>query len=112
MLRRAGNRLRPLLLMGLALVACLGSGGAAQAGLARSGVADIAFPQTGVTLSDSHGFLSYWQSHGGLAQFGYPLSAEAVEVSPTDGRTYITQWFERNRFEYHPENADPQYRVL
>ncbi len=73
---------------------------------------DITFPPTGQTLSDAHGFLSYWQAHGGLAQFGYPISPEAVEVSPTDGRQYITQWFERNRFEYHPENSDPQYRVL
>src|SRR6476469_6888204 len=73
---------------------------------------DIHFPQTGVTLSDTHGFLTYWQSHGGLAQFGYPIAPETVEVSPTDGRTYITQWFERNRFEYHPENPDPAYKVL
>ena len=72
---------------------------------------DITFPQTGQTLSDAHGFLSYWQMHGGLAQFGYPLTPETPEVSPTDGRTYITQWFERNRFEYHPENQPP-YDVL
>src|SRR4051812_24390164 len=73
---------------------------------------DITFPQTGYTLSDAHGFLSYWQAHGGLAQFGYPLSAESAEISPTDGRLVLTQWFERNRFEWHPENPDPQYRVL
>ena len=73
---------------------------------------DITFPQTGFTLSDAHGFLGYWQAHGGLAQFGYPISPEVVEVSPTNGRMYITQWFERNRFEYHPENPAPQYRVL
>jgi glucose/arabinose dehydrogenase len=71
----------------------------------------ITFPQTGFTLSDAHGFLSYWKEHGGLAQFGYPISPEAAEVSPTNGRTYITQWFERNRFEYHPENQPP-YNVL
>lgn len=75
-------------------------------------LADINFPQTGVTLLDAHGFLGYWQAHGGLAQFGYPIAPETAEVSPTDGRTYITQWFERNRFEYHPENADPAYKVL
>jgi hypothetical protein len=28
-----------------------------------------------------------------------------------DGRMYLTQWFERARFEYHPENAAP-YDVL
>ncbi len=73
---------------------------------------DITFPQTGYTLSDAHGFLSYWQAHGGLAQFGYPLSTESAEISPTDGRLVLTQWFERNRFEWHPENPDPQFRVL
>ncbi len=73
---------------------------------------DMTFPQTGQTLSNAHGFLSYWQAHGGLAQFGYPLSAESAEISPTDGRLVLTQWFERNRFEWHPENPDPQYQVL
>ncbi|HMA32924.1 MAG TPA: PQQ-dependent sugar dehydrogenase, partial [Chloroflexia bacterium] len=73
---------------------------------------DIFFPQTGFSLSDAHGFLSYWQAHGGLAQFGYPLSPEVMEVSPTNGRLYLTQWFERNRFEYHPENAGTPYSVL
>jgi glucose/arabinose dehydrogenase len=73
---------------------------------------DITFPQTGMSLSDAHGFLAYWQAYGGLAQFGYPLTPEELEVSPTDGRVYLTQWFERNRFEWHPENADGRYRVL
>src|SRR5215203_1237407 len=73
---------------------------------------DITFPQTGFTLSDAHGFLTYWQSHGGLAQFGYPISAEEPEVSSTDGKVYLTQWFERNRFEYHPEYAGTPYSVL
>ncbi len=50
-------------------------------------------------------FLSYWQAHGGLAQFGYPISEEMAEVSPTDGKTYTVQYFERARFEYHPEFA-------
>ena len=55
--------------------------------------------------------MSYWEQHGGLAQFGYPLTEEFIEVSPTDGRSYTTQYFERARFEYHPENAPP-YDVL
>ena len=68
------------------------------------------FPETGHTLG--HGFLAYWQRSGELPRFGYPLSEEFVEVSPTDGRPYTVQYFERARFEYHPENADPQYQVL
>jgi hypothetical protein len=49
---------------------------------------DISFPQTGQTLSDAHGFLSYWQAHSGLALFGYPISAEEIEANPTNGLLY------------------------
>jgi spore germination protein len=65
-------------------------------------------------------FLSYWQSHGlnlgdagisyreSLALFGYPLSSEFTD--PDTGLT--VQYFERARFEYHPEHAGTQYEVL
>ena len=56
-------------------------------------------------------FAAYWSSHGGLARFGYPLSEEIEEVSPTDGKTYRVQYFERGRFEYHPELAGTPYEV-
>ena len=49
-------------------------------------------------------FLTYWKSHGGLAQQGYPISSELQELSATDGRAYTVQYFERAVFEYHPEN--------
>jgi peptidoglycan/xylan/chitin deacetylase (PgdA/CDA1 family) len=67
------------------------------------------YPQTGHTLS--HGFLDYWENNGGLAAFGYPLSEEFPEVNPADGRTYTVQYFERSRFEYHPEHAGTPYVV-
>lgn len=57
-------------------------------------------------------FLQYWQRHGRLAQQGYPISDEFQERSPTDGRTYLVQYFQRARFEYHREQADPQNQVL
>lgn len=70
------------------------------------------FAATNHSLSDSGApFLSYWKVGGGLAQFGYPLSEQLPEVS-TDGKTYMVQYFERQRFEYHPEQSNPQYRVL
>jgi hypothetical protein len=56
-------------------------------------------------------FATYWQTHGGLAQYGYPLSDEMSEVSDLDGRPYTVQYFERAVFERHPENAPP-YDVL
>lgn len=57
------------------------------------------------------GFRDYWQNHGALAQFGYPISEEFQERNADTGQTYTVQYFERARFEYHPENA-PQYQVL
>ncbi|HMO60222.1 MAG TPA: hypothetical protein PKC19_22950, partial [Roseiflexaceae bacterium] len=47
-----------------------------------------------------------------LALFGLPLSPAAMETNPTDGRQYLTQHFERARFEYHPENIGTPYVVL
>ncbi|MEA2574905.1 MAG: hypothetical protein QOH93_2203, partial [Chloroflexia bacterium] len=51
--------------------------------------------------------LEYWNKYGGLQQFGFPLSEQFQEVSATDGKTYTVQYFERNRFELHPEKAAP-----
>ncbi|MEO5953609.1 MAG: hypothetical protein ABIQ44_14175, partial [Chloroflexia bacterium] len=59
------------------------------------------FTETGHNLANA--FLTYWQKNGGLAVFGYPISEEFAEVNPTDGNTYSVQYFERNRFEWHPE---------
>jgi hypothetical protein len=53
-------------------------------------------------------FLTYWNSRGGLPVFGYPISEEFEEASPTDGVTRIVQYFERARFEYHPNNPRGQ----
>jgi glucose/arabinose dehydrogenase len=55
---------------------------------------------------------AYWQSNGGIPVFGFPLSEAFNEKSPTDGKTYLVQYFERNRLEYHPENKGTQYEVL
>ena len=66
------------------------------------------FKETGHNLSGS--FLTYWQANGGLAQFGYPISEEFSEKLE-DGKTYVVQYFERARFEHHPENQPP-YDVL
>ncbi len=57
-------------------------------------------------------FLRYWEKFCGLAQFGYPLTEEFLEISETDGKEYLVQYFERARFEHHPEYADSDYEVL
>lgn len=70
----------------------------------------IYFPETQHNLG--YEFLDYWQKHGGLMQFGYPKTESFVEISPTDGKAYTVQYFERARFEYHPENKGTGYEVL
>jgi hypothetical protein len=67
------------------------------------------FDETGYCVSGR--FLEYWQQNGGLAVFGYPISEAQEATNPDDGQTYLTQWFERNRLELHPEN-EPPYDVL
>jgi polysaccharide biosynthesis protein PslG len=64
---------------------------------------------TGHSLGEP--FLSYWKQYGGLEIFGYPISEPFQEVNSVDGNTYLVQYFERNRFEFHPENKAP-YDVL
>ena len=54
---------------------------------------------------------AYWQRHGGVPVFGYPISEPFVELNPADSRQYLVQYFERNRLEYHPANAGTPYEV-
>jgi hypothetical protein len=78
------------------------------------------FAESGHTLCEP--FLSYFRARGlefdgqpgyslaeSVALFGAPLSEPTTEE--VQGRPYTVQWFERARFEWHPENPDP-YKVL
>ncbi|HEX5504785.1 MAG TPA: kelch repeat-containing protein [Thermomicrobiales bacterium] len=65
---------------------------------------DAYFQATGHNVAPD--FFQYWQANGGLAQFGYPLTEEFQEQYD-DGKVYTVQYFERARFERHPENAAP-----
>ncbi|GEM_PF-3749372 len=60
------------------------------------------FPQTGHIVSNA--FLTFFDQHGGETMFGFPLSEARIENG------IIVQWFEKARFEWHPENPEP-YRV-
>jgi hypothetical protein len=57
------------------------------------------FPETHHSVC--HGFLTFWQTHGGMELFGLPLTEERTEV--IEGRALTVQYFERARFEFHPE---------
>jgi spore germination protein YaaH len=70
----------------------------------------IYFPETGHSLA--YGFLKYWRENGGLERFGYPRTEEFTEFDPMVGESYTVQYFERARFEFHPEYAGTQFEVL
>ncbi|HVX30134.1 MAG TPA: glycoside hydrolase family 3 N-terminal domain-containing protein, partial [Nitrolancea sp.] len=53
------------------------------------------------------GFRDFWNAHGGLAIYGYPISEEFHDAQTG----FTVQYFERQRLEYHPENP-PQWQVL
>src|SRR4051794_35547477 len=95
-----------LVLPGLGLRAA----GAAAAGECDTSKGETYFPETKHCVSKI--FYDYWTSHGGLAQQGLPVSDDFSEISAADGKTYTVQYFERARFESHPESKDPQYKVL
>ncbi len=68
------------------------------------------FSLTGHTLQGE--FLDYWQSHGGLERFGYPRTEVFIEYDPFVGESFAVQYFERARFEFHPEYAGTHSEVL
>jgi hypothetical protein len=68
---------------------------------------------TGHTLRNGPApFRDYWLNNGGLNVFGLPLSEQFQEVNAADGQTYWVQYFERQRMEWHPNEPNPQYRIL
>ncbi len=69
----------------------------------------LCFEVPGITSCIEGRFREYWEQNGGLAVFGYPISP-AAERQTAEG-SFLTQYFERNRFELHPEQARP-YDVL
>jgi hypothetical protein len=78
------------------------------------------FAETGHSLCEP--FLGFWKANGlrdpnlpvagrALALFGMPLSEPAMEQN-SSGQTVLTQWFERARFELHPDKPAPHQVLL
>ena len=67
------------------------------------------FPETGHNVPPA--FLKFWNDHGGLAVFGYPITEVRSEKNPVDGKDYSVQYFERARFELHPDKAGTPFEV-
>jgi hypothetical protein len=101
----------------------LGQQGRDWFGFAKSGDTGgcRVFAETGHAVCGA--VLKAWRSNGlqidgkntvseaeSLALFGMPLSGLMTETL-SDGKQYQVQWFERARFELHPENVAP-YDVL
>src|SRR5215218_4599641 len=60
-------------------------------------------------------FLEVWNAQGSeqsnVYVNGLAITDRRPEISVDDGKSYETQWFERARYEAHPENKAP-YDVL
>jgi len=83
---------------------------------ARRSVPDATDPDRTFTPETGHflswGFQDYWEVNGELPVFGYPLTEEFRERNPDTSTTHTVQYFERQRYEYHPENAGTPYDIL
>ncbi|MFL5734140.1 MAG: O-antigen ligase family protein, partial [Chloroflexia bacterium] len=71
--------------------------------------APVDLPQP-ADLQVSEPFLSFWRNNGGAPVFGNPVSPVMLEVEE-GGRVLSVQYFERARFEFHPEFDDPTKQV-
>jgi hypothetical protein len=67
------------------------------------------FPESGHSLCPP--FLQRWRDLGGLPLVGLPISEPFDAVSPETGKPYTVQYFERARFEFHPENVGTPYEI-
>jgi hypothetical protein len=56
-------------------------------------------------------FEQYWGRNGGAALFGAPLTEEFRQQSSDTGDPYEVQYFEKQRYEYHPEHAGTPYEI-
>jgi len=60
------------------------------------------FAETRHALADP--FMTYWDANGGLPIFGFPISEPFREQNADTGQTYLVQYFERYRLEFHPDS--------
>jgi hypothetical protein len=63
----------------------------------------VYFPETGHTLA--YAFLDYFNAHGGIDLFGYPIT----EMHFEDGK--IVQYFQRVKMEWHPNDPTSTVRL-
>ena len=99
---RAGQAWGALWILALAwLLATSGRPGQAQVGTTGQ---PRYFAATGLTMAGE--FSNYFDAHGGVPVFGYPITEARAEGG------FLVQYFERERLEWHPEFAGTPYEVL
>lgn len=67
------------------------------------------YPETGHSLSGP--FADYFNAHGGLMQFGFPITEPYTGANMTNSTQYVQQFFQRARMEWHPEYKGTPFEV-
>lgn len=95
----------------LSLLLCLLAGSVSPT--AAQTTDTICFPEAAPVIRDcvAGRFAAFWRAHGGLAVFGYPITSARIERNADTGALHLTQYFERQRMELHPDQPPP-YDVL
>ena len=84
------KRLNRIICIAIAAIVC--AGGLLTAAPAQAQAAERCFPETGQCIAGR--IRQYWEQNGGLAVFGYPISAELTEEG------FTVQYFERVKLEF------------
>lgn len=101
--RKAMGRATVLLMLIALVTTMVGTAQPAQA------AEPLCFSQPGVYECIAPEFRAFWEQNGGLPIFGYPQTPARQEQTPEG--TFLVQYFERQRLEFHPEKAAP-YTIL
>jgi hypothetical protein len=83
------------------LLAALLAGGLLAPFTAAAQSSERCFAETGQCVVGP--IRAYWERNGGLAVFGYPISAERDEIA--EDRVIRVQWFERDRLEIQADGT-------
>jgi hypothetical protein len=97
-------------LLGVALLSRFGVDWQAQPKLAGAPPGCRFFAESGHALCPP--FRARWEQLGGLPLLGLPITEPFEATQPATGQRYTVQYFERARFEHHPEHAGTPYEVL
>jgi hypothetical protein len=96
-------------LLGISILSRFGVDWQAQPKVADAPPNCLFFAPTGHSLCSP--FRERWEQLGGLPLLGQPITEPFQATRQDSGQPYTVQYFERARFEYHPENAGTPYEV-